>query len=58
MLAAQSLGEYGGASVISTLVQKAQSAASWVQTSLVHDRQEWILGAIVLVVLFVLMKRR
>jgi hypothetical protein len=58
VLIAQSLGEYGGASAISTLVQKVQSAASWVQTSLVYDRQQWIVGAIVLVVVFVLMKRR
>src|SRR5215212_3657744 len=52
MLVAQSIGEYGGAGVLGTLVTKVQSAASWVQTSVMEDRQEWIVGAIVLVVLY------
>lgn len=58
MLLAQSIGEYGGGGVLGTLVTKLQSAASWIQTSLIYDRQEWIVAAIVMVVFFVLVKRR
>jgi hypothetical protein len=58
VLVAQSIGEYGGASVITTLVTSVQSAASWIQTSLIYDRPQWIVAAILVLVLVVFVKRR
>ena len=58
MLVAQSLGEYGAASVLSQLAANAESGAEWLQRSLQEDRTVWIVAAVCLVICMWLFRRR
>jgi len=60
VLIAQSIGEYGGrgGGILDSLITTMQSAVSWVETSIAHDRPVWIAAAIALVVVLWFFKRR
>jgi hypothetical protein len=58
MIIAQSMGEYGAASMLSSVVTTIESGVATIQASMIADQREWIGAGIVLVVVYALFRRR
>lgn len=55
MLIAQTMVEYG---VIANVAEGLQSAVTWVEASLTHDRPMWIAAGVGIVLAWFLFRRR
>jgi hypothetical protein len=58
MIFAQSLGEYGAASMIARVATTFESAAQWVQLSVRDEPAMWIGGTVCLAIVVWLARRR